>query len=75
MTGSVQVPSGADYFAGSASCVFVDSPATASAVTYKIQITGLSGGGLTSFVNRSSRDDSAGYSLRAVSIINVIEVD
>jgi hypothetical protein len=50
---------------------FIDSPATTSATTYKIQMATTSG---TAYVNRSSTDtDSATYP-RAVSVITVQEI-
>lgn len=53
--------------------VFVDSPATTSVVTYKIQI--LNSVGFTSCVNRTGRDaDTASYDPRTASSITVMEI-
>jgi hypothetical protein len=52
---------------------FIDSPATTSAVTYKIQI--LNSVGFTSCVNRTGRDDNtASYDPRSASSITVMEI-
>jgi len=56
-----------------ANIMFLDSPATTSATTYKIQIRSNSSPA-TSFINRTSTDsDSTGFS-RAISTITVMEV-
>ena len=53
--------------------VYVDSPATTSAVTYKIQI--LNSVGFTSCVNRTGRDDNTtSYDPRTASSITVMEI-
>jgi hypothetical protein len=51
--------------------VFLDSPATTSATTYKIQ--GLTNAG-TFFVNRTANDNDSTYILRGVSSITVMEI-
>jgi hypothetical protein len=51
---------------------FLDSPATTSLTTYKLQT--LATGGQTVFVNRNVRDDNASYEPRAVSTITVMEI-
>jgi hypothetical protein len=51
---------------------FVDSPATTSATTYKLQIRSF--GGQTVVVNRSESDTDANTRMRTVSSITVIEV-
>jgi hypothetical protein len=54
--------------------IFLDSPATTSAVTYKFQCRVGSGGG-TFTVNRSPRDtDSANFDFRTPSSITVMEI-
>lgn len=59
---------------GSVSVNFLDSPATTSATTYKIQGTlGASYNG-TFYLNRQQTDDNADYSLRPVSSIIAMEV-
>jgi len=52
--------------------VYLDSPATTSSVTYKIQ--GKSNGGTTWYVNRSSDDTDASYRTRTASSIIVMEI-
>jgi hypothetical protein len=51
---------------------FLDSPATTSATTYKIQISSNAGGTLT--VNRSSQDGDNSSTYRATSTITVMEI-
>ena len=51
---------------------FLDSPATTSSTTYKLQI--ISDGGHTQYINRNARDDDASYEPRAVSTITVMEI-
>lgn len=63
----------ADYQVSSNSLVFLDSPATTSATTYKVQMCALTGQGAT-YVNRTNTDsDSASY-VRGASSITVFEV-
>lgn len=53
---------------------FLDSPATASAVTYKITAA-KNGAGINCFINRSSRDvDSANNDGRSTSSLTVMEI-
>jgi len=52
--------------------VYLDSPATTSSVTYKIQ--GKTNGGTTWYVNRSSDDTDASYRTRTASSIIVMEI-
>jgi hypothetical protein len=49
---------------------FVDSPATTSATTYKIQVTC---GGIL-YINRSAADSNAAYGMRVGSSITVMEI-
>jgi hypothetical protein len=59
---------------GSSSNTFLDSPATTSSVTYKIQMLA-STGGVTMYVNRSASDrDTTTYDARAASSITVMEI-
>jgi hypothetical protein len=56
----------------SSGITFLDSPATTSATTYKLQFRiGTSGNG---YVNRSSGTDNAAYNMYAVSTITVMEI-
>ena len=50
---------------------FLDSPATTSATTYKLQIFSFGG---TQGINRNVRDDDAAYEPRGVSTITVMEI-
>jgi hypothetical protein len=62
------------YFAGSSDFVaisFLDSPATTSATTYKIQVRGVTGTP-TTFINRSKTDGATAP--RTVSNITVMEI-
>jgi len=53
---------------------FLDSPATSSAVTYKITAS-RNGAGINCFINRSSRDiDSANNDGRSTSSLTVMEI-
>jgi hypothetical protein len=63
------------FFMQSTSFALLDSPATTSATTYKVQITGLSGGAVTSYVNRSGGDADTNAYVRGISHIRVYEVD
>ena len=59
------------YF-GMASFIYIDSPATTSATTYKWQVkTDVAG---TVYVNRSHDDESAATRLRAASTLIVVEI-
>jgi hypothetical protein len=54
---------------------FLDSPATASAITYKLTASNNNVGGSSTFINRSSRDtDLVGYDGRATSSLTVMEI-
>jgi hypothetical protein len=63
------------FFGGTTGGIYVDSPATTSATTYKVQITGISGFTVTSYVNRSGNDGNAATIPRGISYIRVYEVD
>jgi hypothetical protein len=59
---------------GAASNNFLDSPATTSALTYKIQMLSASGS-VTMYVNRTSSDrDATTYDARTASSITVMEI-
>jgi hypothetical protein len=51
---------------------FLDSPATTSSTTYKLQI--ISTSGTTNYINRTARDDNGSYEPRGVSTITVMEI-
>ena len=57
----------------SANVIFLDSPATTSATTYKMQIRSNSAAA-TSFINRTSNDTDTDQLSRAISTITVMEV-
>jgi len=50
---------------------FLDSPATTSSTTYKVQMRNYSG---TSFVNQTVNDTNAPYTARSTSTITVMEI-
>jgi len=61
--------------AKSINLVFLDSPATTSSTTYKIQVAGLApSSGWTTYVNRSYDDTDAADKSRSVSTITVMEI-
>ena len=62
--------SSAQFFSG---VTFLDSPATTSATTYKMQVKA-NGGGATVYVNRSSNDVDDPAIFRTVSSITVMEI-
>lgn len=54
---------------------FLDSPATASAITYKLTVSNNNVGGSSTFINRSSRDlDFTGYDGRSTSSFTILEI-
>jgi len=54
---------------------FLDSPATASAITYKLTASNNNVGGSSTFINRSARDtDLTGYDGRSTSSFTVLEI-
>jgi len=62
-----------EYFTNNFSGLFLDSPATTSATTYKIQ-TLVTTNGRTGYINRSVGDDNQTYEPRQVSNIILMEV-
>lgn len=70
---SVAWGSGANNASNMQSMNFLDSPATTSSTTYKLQISAESAGG-TNYINRVARDDNASYEPRGVSTITVMEI-
>ena len=55
------------------SMIFLDSPATTSATTYKLQIKSDAGGG-TVYVNRTAADNDSSSWIRTASTITVMEI-
>ena len=54
---------------------FLDSPSTTSSITYKAQFRmGTTSGGWIFYVNRAVGNDNAGYSIKTVSTITVMEI-
>ncbi len=70
---SVAWGSGGNNATNMQSMNFLDSPATTSSTTYKLQISGATAG-VTNYINRNQRDDNAGYEPRGVSTITVMEI-
>ena len=66
-----EVGSGEDYHQQSCSTHFLDSPATTSATTYKVQMRVT---GSTHFLNRSQSDSNNSNESRTTSSITVMEV-
>jgi len=61
--------------AKSINLVYLDSPATTSSTTYKIQVAGLApSSGWTTYVNRSYDDADAANRSRSISTITVLEI-
>jgi hypothetical protein len=63
------------FFSSDVSRILTDAPNSGLAQNYKVQITGLSGGALTTFVNRTGQNDNNGYTAHGSSYIRVYEVD
>jgi len=63
---------GVDIASQSAGMVFLDSPATTSATTYKVQ--GIISGGDTLYINRNSTDTDSSTFFRTASTITVMEI-
>jgi hypothetical protein len=61
-----------DAFLGS-TAFFLDSPATTSATTYKVQILNGNGAG-TVYINRTQNDPNAANAVRGTSSITVMEI-
>jgi hypothetical protein len=71
---SVAWPSGGNNVTMMQSMNFLDSPATTSPTTYKLQTIATASPQQTVFVNRNARDDNGAYEPRAVSTITVMEI-
>lgn len=70
---TITVTGNASYVSGSATANVLDSPATASAVTYKVQaMTGQ--GGTTAYVNRSQNDADNADNGRGISTLTLLEI-
>jgi len=54
--------------------VWLDSPATTSAITYKVQVANPFSSGYTTTINRTMNDGNFSYNGRTVSTITVMEV-
>ncbi len=61
------------YRTASMPIMFLDSPATTSATTYKLGAS-IWGNGNSVYINRSASDDDFGYQNRAVSTLTVMEI-
>ena len=59
---------------GQHNCIFLDSPNTTSATTYKLQIYSATGGDTTHYVNRGTTDSDNSYALRTASNLVLMEV-
>lgn len=71
---TITVTGNASYVSGSAAANVLDSPATASSVTYKVQaMTGQ--GGTTAYVNRSQNDADNADNGRGISTLTLLEID
>lgn len=70
---TITVTGNASYVSGSATANFLDSPATTSATTYKVQaMTGQ--GGTTAYVNRSQNDVDSADNGRGISTLTLLEI-
>jgi len=71
---TITVTGSATYVSGSATANFLDSPATTSATTYKVQaMTGQ--GATTAYVNRSQNDADSADNGRGISTLTLLEID
>lgn len=71
---TISVTGNAAYVSGSATANVLDSPATASAVTYKVQA--MTGQGVTTaYVNRSQNDSDSADTGRGISTLTLLEID
>ena len=62
------------YKVRTASCKILDSPATTSALTYKLQVASTNTGGVNFYLNRPSNNDNQQYIIGGSSTITVMEV-
>jgi hypothetical protein len=70
---TIAILQGETQYAYSNHISFLDSPATTSATTYKVQVLGLPSGGST-FVNRGQTDTDSSTFTRSASSITVMEI-
>ena len=75
-TFGVSTPNGANgqYKMYSAGCKILDSPASTSALTYKLQVASTNTGGNDFNLNRPANNDNAQYIIGGSSTITVMEV-
>ena len=75
-TFGVNTPNGANgqYKMYSAECQILDSPATTSTLTYKLQVASTNTGGNYFYLNRPSNNDNQQYIIGGSSTITVMEV-
>lgn len=73
---AIGIPPSGDGYSQRSSAMFLDSPSTTSATTYKIQaINRVDTSGGTMYINRTEQDrNTIGYDPRGVSSITVMEV-
>ena len=73
---AIGIPTASDGYSQRSSAMFLDSPSTTSATTYKIQaVNRVDTQGGTMYINRTEQDrDTVGYDPRGVSSITVMEV-
>ena len=62
------------YSGATTSAVYLDNHASASAVTYAIFGTGVSGGAVTAYINRGASDTDAAYMTHGLSTLTVTEL-
>jgi hypothetical protein len=65
---------GGQYDVIPSNMVWLDSPATTSALTYKIQVGNPYSGAYTTTINRTAHDGDFSYNARTVSTITVMEI-
>ena len=75
-TFGVNTPNGANgqYKMYSAECQILDSPATTSTLTYKLQVASTNTGGNNFYLNRPSNNDNQQYIIGGSSTITAMEV-
>ena len=75
-TFGVNTPNGANgqYKMYSAECKILDSPASTSALTYKLQVASTNTSGNNFYLNRPSNNDNQQYIIGGSSTISVMEV-
>lgn len=66
--------SGMGYHTFSSSMMWLDSPATTSSVTYKVQAANPYSGSYATYINRTYQDDDYSYNGRTPSTITLMEI-